>query len=387
MHTIYDSRGRWKIGFLIIALIIAISSIVISNRFVSVLAEEERNKMEIWAEATRELSVGLAGEDQTLILSVIQGNKTIPVIVLDDSSKVLWNVNVNLPSKNAEDYLRKKAARLKLANKVIDIDLGDGSHQYLYYDDSVILKQLAYYPYILLFIISLFIILAYWVLNSTKRAEQNQVWVGLSKETAHQLGTPISSLMAWIELLRASDGVDPSLLFDMEKDVQRLLTITDRFSKIGSHPKPLPSDLNMEIDQSVAYMRKRISNKVLVTCNYGDIDQPVLLSSSLFAWVIENLIKNAIDAMDGQGRITISTYTANSGVAIEIKDTGRGIQRYKYKTIFNPGYTTKKRGWGLGLTLVKRIIEEYHGGKIYVKESSINGGTTFRIELRKAEGV
>lgn len=387
MHNIYDSRGRWKIGFLIIALIIAFSSIVISNRFVSVLAEEERNKMEIWAEATRELSVGLAGEDQTLILSVIQGNKTIPVIVLDDSSKVLWNVNVDLPSKNADDFLIKKAARLKLANKVIDIDLGDGSHQYLYYDDSVILKQLAYYPYILLFIISLFILLAYWVLNSTKRAEQNQVWVGLSKETAHQLGTPISSLMAWIELLRASDGVDPSLLFDMEKDVQRLLTITDRFSKIGSHPKPLPSDLNMEIDQSVAYMRKRISNKVLVTCIYGDIDQPVLLSSSLFAWVIENLIKNAIDAMNGQGRITISTYSVNSGVAIEIKDTGRGIPRYKYKTIFNPGYTTKKRGWGLGLTLVKRIIEEYHGGKIYVKESSINGGTTFRIELRKAEGV
>lgn len=387
MHTIYDSRGRWKIGFLIIALIIAFSSIVISNRFVSVLAEEERNKMEIWAEATRELSVGLAGEDQTLILSVIQGNKTIPVIVLDDSSKVLWNVNVDVPSKNVDDYLQKKAARLKLANKVIDIDLGDGSHQYLYYDDSVILKQLAYYPYILLFIISLFILLAYWVLNSTKRAEQNQVWVGLSKETAHQLGTPISSLMAWIELLRASDGVDTSLLFDMEKDVQRLLTITDRFSKIGSHPKPLPSDLNMEIDQSVAYMRKRISNKVVVTCHYGDIDQPVLLSSSLFAWVIENLIKNAIDAMDGQGSITISTYSINSGVAIEIKDTGRGIPRYKYKTIFNPGYTTKKRGWGLGLTLVKRIIEEYHGGKIYVKESSVNAGTTFRIELRKAEGV
>ena len=387
MHNIYDSRGRWKIGFLIIALIIAFSSIVISNRFVSVLAEEERNKMEIWAEATRELSVGLAGEDQTLILSVIQGNKTIPVIVLDDSSKVLWNVNVDLPAQNQEQFLKMRAAKLKLAEKVIDIDLGDGSHQYLYYDDSVILKQLAYYPYILLFIISLFIILAYWVLNSTKRAEQNQVWVGLSKETAHQLGTPISSLMAWIELLRASDGVDPSLLFDMEKDVQRLLTITDRFSKIGSHPKPLPSDLNMEIDQSVAYMRKRISNKVLVTCIYGDIDQPVLLSSSLFAWVIENLIKNAIDAMNGQGCITISTYSVNSGVAIEIKDTGRGIPRYKYKTIFNPGYTTKKRGWGLGLTLVKRIIEEYHGGKIYVKESSINGGTTFRIELRKAEGV
>lgn len=385
MHTIYDSRGRWKIGFLVIALIIAFSSIVISNRFVSVLADEERNKMEIWAEATRELSVGLAGEDQTLILSVIQGNKTIPVIVLDDSSKVLWNVNVDVPSKKAEDFLQKKAARLKLANKVIDIDLGDGSHQYLYYDDSVILKQLAYYPYILLFIIFLFIFLAYWVLNSTKRAEQNQVWVGLSKETAHQLGTPISSLMAWIELLRASEGVDPSLLFDMEKDVQRLLTITDRFSKIGSHPKPLPSDLNMEIEQSVTYMRKRISNKVVVTCHYGEIDQPVLLSSSLFAWVIENLIKNAIDAMDGQGNITISTFSVHSGIVIEIKDTGRGIPRYKYKTIFNPGYTTKKRGWGLGLTLVKRIIEEYHGGKIYVKESNVNAGTTFRIELRKAE--
>ncbi|HEY5570353.1 MAG TPA: HAMP domain-containing sensor histidine kinase [Bacteroidales bacterium] len=387
MHNIYDSRGRWKISFLIIALIIALSSIVVSNRFVSVLADEERNKMEIWAEATRELSVGLAGDDQTLILSVIQGNKTIPVIVLDDSSNVLWNVNVNLPKENQEQFLKMRAAKLKLAEKVIDIDLGDGSHQYLYYDDSVILKQLAYYPYILLFIISLFIILAYWVLNSTKRAEQNQVWVGLSKETAHQLGTPISSLMAWIELLRTSDGVDPSLLYDMEKDVQRLLTITDRFSKIGSHPKPLPSDLNMEIDQSVSYMRKRISNKVLLTCNYGEIDQPVLLSSSLFAWVIENLIKNAIDAMGGQGCISISTHSIHSGVAIEIKDTGRGIPRYKYKTIFNPGYTTKKRGWGLGLTLVKRIVEEYHGGKIYVKESGLNTGTTFRIELRNAEGA
>ncbi len=387
MQTIYDSRGRWKIGFLLVALVIALSSIVISNRFVSVLAAEERNKMEIWAEATRELSVGLAGEDQTLILSVIQGNKTIPVIVLDDSSKVLWNVNFNLPAGKEDEFLKKKADQLKLTDKVIDIDLGEGSHQYLYYDDSVILKQLAYYPYILLFIISLFIFLAYWVLNSTKRAEQNQVWVGLSKETAHQLGTPISSLMAWIELLRTAKGVDPSLVYDMEKDVQRLLTITDRFSKIGSHPKPLPSDLNMEIELSVSYMRKRISNKVLLVSDYGEIDRPVLLSSSLFAWVIENLIKNAIDAMGGQGCITISTHSIHSGVAIEVKDTGRGIPRYKYKTIFNPGYTTKQRGWGLGLTLVKRIVEEYHGGRIYVKESGLNTGTTFRIELRKVEGV
>lgn len=382
-YDIYDNREKWKVIFVFIAFSIALLSIFISNHFVKLLSKEEYNKMEVWAEATRQLAVASESEDQTLVLSVLQSNKTIPVIVVDDSMTILWHANIKLPGDVSEESLLAKLEDFKRTDNLITIDLGDGQHQYLYYDESVILKLLGFYPYILLLIISLFAILVYFVLNTTKKSEQNRVWVGLSKETAHQLGTPISSLMAWIELLKSMDNIDQTLIQDMDKDVVRLQTIAERFSKIGSRPKPEPFDLNEELTLALAYMKKRISSKIELKEEFGTLPHLVLLNTSLFAWVVENLCKNAIDAMEGKGTITVRTSMKNENWAIvDITDTGKGILKSKYKTIFRPGYTSKKRGWGLGLTLVKRIVEEYHGGKIYVKESILNVGTTFRIELR-----
>lgn len=383
MYDIYSNREKWKIAFLSIAFFIAIISVYVSNHFVNVLSTEEHRKMEIWAEAIRQLAVSSEDADQTLVLSVLQGNKTIPVVVIDEQSNVLWHANIKLPKDGSEDILLEKVERFKQGDHVIAIELANGQFQYLYYDESVILKLLGYYPYALLLVISLFVCLAFTILNTSKRSEQNRVWVGLSKETAHQLGTPISSLMAWVELLKTMDGVDRELLFDMDKDIQRLQLIADRFSKIGSNPSPQPADLNEVLETSLAYMRKRVSGKVQIKEQFIPMKYPVLLCDSLFAWVIENLCKNAIDAMEGQGTIVVSTSQKSEGwVIVDVSDTGKGIPRSKLKTVFRPGYTTKQRGWGLGLALVKRIIVEYHGGKIYVKESNVNTGTVFRIELR-----
>ena len=258
----------------------------------------------------------------------------------------------------------------------------DGTYQYLYYDDSTILKRLLIYPYAQLSVVFVFILLAFLALASTKKAEQNKVWVGLSKETAHQLGTPISSLIAWVEYLKTKE-IDPFLLTEMEKDVKRLEIIAERFSKIGSNPDPVPVDVNHSIESALEYMQTRISSKVKIQTSLVDHPVLVLMSDSLFAWVIENLLKNAVDAMEGQGSITLQVEETHKQVRIDISDTGKGIPKSKFKTVFNPGYTTKKRGWGLGLSLVKRIIESYHGGKIYVKSSELGKGTTFRIELQK----
>ena len=258
----------------------------------------------------------------------------------------------------------------------------DGTFQYLYYDDSTNLKRLLVYPYAQLSVMAVFILIAFLALASTKKAEQNKVWVGLSKETAHQLGTPISSLIAWIEYLKTKD-VDAYLLGEMDKDVKRLETIAERFSKIGSNPDPVPVNICDSIRSALDYMGTRISSKVHIHLELPEHPVLVLMNGSLFAWVIENLTKNAVDAMEGQGKITYTLEEKGDKVRIDVTDTGRGILKSKFKTVFNPGYTTKKRGWGLGLSLVKRIVESYHGGKIYVRWSEMGKGTTFRIELRK----
>lgn len=385
MNSIYDSRQRLKYVFIIGAVVIAIASVFVSDLLIKDLAREERQKIEVWAEATRVVTSEDPSLNMKLILQIIQGNTSIPVMLCNEQDSVMNYKNIELPEKNVEEFLYQKAQELKKKNQPIPIDMEDGTFQYLYYDDSINLKRLLIYPYAQLSVMAVFILIAFLALTSTKRAEQNKVWVGLSKETAHQLGTPISSLIAWVEYLKMKE-VDPSLLEEMEKDVKRLETIADRFSKIGSQPEPVPLDIRDSIRAALNYMETRISSKVKITVEAPEEPVMVLMNDSLFAWVVENLCKNAVDAMGGQGDICFHIEEKAKKVYIDVSDTGKGILKSKFKTVFNPGYTTKKRGWGLGLSLVKRIIESYHGGKIYVKNSEIGKGTTFRIELNRHKG-
>jgi len=385
MSSIYDSRQRLKYLFILIATLIAIVSVFVSDKLVKSLAQEERQKVEIWAEAQRMIATETNGSNMALILKILESNTTIPVLWCNEKDSVIAEKNIDLPEKDSDLFLKNKVRELKSKNPPILIDMQDGTFQYLYYDDSIILKRLLIYPYAQLTVVFIFILIAFLALASTKKAEQNKVWVGLSKETAHQLGTPISSLIAWVEYLRTKE-IDPSLLGEMEKDVKRLEMIAERFSKIGSNPDPTSVNISNSIRTALNYMETRISAKVKIYTHLPDNPVLVLMNDSLFAWVIENLTKNAVDAMEGQGEITFQVEERDKTVRIDITDSGKGIPKSKYKTVFNPGYTTKKRGWGLGLSLVKRIIESYHGGKIFVKNSEVGKGTTFRIELRKYRG-
>ena len=383
MNSIYDSRQRWKLAFIFVAILIAIASGVVSDLLIKDLAQEERQKMEIWSEATRVMTSENPSLNMNLILRIIQGNTSIPVILCDETDSVVSYNNIEIPEKkDVGEFMTHKVRELKAKNPPIVIDMEDGTFQYLYYDDSINLKRLLIYPYAQLSVVFVFILIAFLALISTKKAEQNKVWVGLSKETAHQLGTPISSLIAWVEYLRTKE-LDPVLLAEMDKDVKRLQTIAERFSKIGSDPDPVPTDILESIRTALGYMQTRISSKVKIHTHLPEKPIWVLMNDSLFAWVIENLIKNAVDAMEGQGEITLRVEEKDKSVWIDLTDTGRGIPKSKYKTVFNPGYTTKARGWGLGLSLVKRIIESLQDGKIFVKSSEIGKGTTFRIKLRK----
>lgn len=382
MQNIYDARQKGKLIFLLISVLLIGGVLYVSNDLVEDLSIEERKKMEIWAEATRELASDKTEMSMELILKVIQSNTSIPAIIVDDTGEINQYLNLNLPETDTEKYLQEKLEQLKSKSNLIEINLGDEEKQYLYYDDSILLKRLSLYPYVQLGVMVLFVLIVYFALISTKKAEQNKVWVGLSKETAHQLGTPISSLMAWMDLLESS-GVDSSLLSDMNKDVNRLSVITERFSKIGSKPEMELIYVNEVLENATEYMRRRVSDKVLITTHLPSDAEGAMVCLSLFEWVIENLCKNAVDAMNGEGRIDVYMTSEKQQIYIDIKDTGKGIARKNFKTVFNPGYTTKKRGWGLGLTLAKRIIEDYHAGRIYVKDSEVGKGTTFRIELKR----
>ena len=396
----YDARRIWKVAIFIVALLLVASFLAISNKLVKDLARQERERMEIWADATKQLASSSTGEGGmpesqiNFLLSIIERNHTIPVLLTDASDEILLHRNFRLPepidsaspwvtSEENMQYLRGKLQRMKRSENIIPIVIDKNTTQYLYYEDSTVLHRLAYFPYIELVVMLIFIAVVYFALISVKKAEQNKVWVGLSKETAHQLGTPISSLMAWTQMLDTL-GVDADIVRDMDKDVHRLSVIADRFSKIGSKPEMELAFINESVISSLEYMRTRISKRVMLTINTTDeSNSGVMLCQSLFEWVMENLTKNAVDAMQGEGSLTITVTDGGEMAVIDVKDSGKGIPRKNFKTVFNPGYTTKKRGWGLGLTLVKRIIEEYHGGKIYVKESEIGHGTTFRIELPK----
>jgi len=366
------------------ALIIAIASLLVSHYLVNDLSSEERKKMEVWAQALHSFNEADGTTDLSLVLSVMEGNTTIPVIVLDKDGHVADYRNINIKADNAADtiaFVERLGQRMKAADRYIKIQIGDTQdYQLVCYDDSVMLKRLAAWPYVQLGIVLIFVVVAIFALLSSKRAEQNKVWVGLSKETAHQLGTPISSLMAWTEMLKESYP-DDELLPEMDKDVKRLERIAERFSKIGSVPEPVDASMNEVLCHVIEYMNRRTSQKVEILSKMPEEDVIVKMNASLFEWVIENLCKNAVDAMEGKGTIILSLWKEGKRVVIEVQDTGKGIKKKDVKNVFTPGFTTKKRGWGLGLSLAKRIVEEYHHGHIFVKSSEIGKGTTFRIEM------
>lgn len=381
MNKSYPNNQILKFSFIAVAMIIVVVSTFFTNRLARALSVEERKKIETLAEATKQLISATPKTDLNFILKILSDNTTIPIILVDENGTIYEHRNLDTPKTNTEEFLNKKVALFKSKNKPVTINFADGTKQFILYDDSTLLKQLYVFPYVQFGVIIVFILISYFAFSSTKRAEQDRVWVGLSKETAHQLGTPISSLLAWTELLKSRYG-DQKLISDMEKDVNRLKVIADRFSKVGSKPSLKPVQLYNTLENAINYIRNRTSNKVAINLKFS-MDETIetLLNVPLFEWVIENLCKNAIDAMNGSGRIDVSVNKTDSEITIDIKDTGKGMERKMYKTVFSPGFTTKERGWGLGLSLAKRIIEEYHQGKIFVKQSEIGIGTTFRIIL------
>ena len=403
MASIYEKQRIGKLIFLGVSAAAIIAFLIISSNLVKDLAKQERERMNIWAHATEKLAQAESDADIDFLLSIISQNNTIPVLVTDSLYNITEARNFELPEKPAEgesafvsltprnrEYLTsrlRKAVGTRSFSQLsgtdphfIEVEVYPTVYLYIYYEDSILLKRLSYYPYVQLAVMIILALIIYSALIYTKRAEQNRVWVGLSKETAHQLGTPISSLMAWTQLLELY-GADKEAVAEIDKDVKRLSVIADRFSKIGSVPELSLEYLNDAIERSLDYMRGRVSGKVEINMHFDENDHGVMLSLPLFEWVMENLTKNAVDAMEGAGKIDIYTGVEKDKVYVEVKDTGKGIARKNFKNVFNPGYTTKKRGWGLGLTLVKRIIEEYHGGRIFVKKSEPGKGTTFRIEF------
>ena len=399
----YSSGRKFRYFFIITAAIIAIASVWATNILVNELKEEEHKKIKIWANSVALLANQALSEDLSNIdlleneyiadllnnydghlLNIIESNTNTPAITVSMVNDCIQGITTsnNLGLNYPEDsvLIQNKIKAFEKKHEPITIQM-ENAAQYVYYDDSTVLKQLRLFPFVQLTVVAIFIIISFLALNSAQRAEQNRVWVGLSKETAHQLGTPISSLMAWVEYFKTKD-VDSKLLNEMDKDVQRLKIIAERFSKIGSQAELEYIDLATAIENAIEYMGKRISYKVAITTELPDESVNILMNESLFGWTLENLIKNGVDAMDGQGEIKIHAFRKDNKVIMDISDTGKGIPKSKFDAIFNPGYTTKKRGWGLGLSLVKRIIESYQKGKIYVLKSELGKGTTFRIELK-----
>ncbi len=383
-----DKISRLKIIFVLTAIFIAVGSLFVSKVLTDNLKREERGRMQVWAEAMKSLSKADENTDLSLVLKVINENDYIPVALLDSHGNVTDFRNVSLHAANHADSLReaRQLAEGWIADgHVIKVSIDDASHNYINvcYDESLILKRLTIFPFVQLAVVLIFVALAVFALLASKRAEQNMVWAGLSKETAHQLGTPISSLMAWVEVLK-EEYPDDNLIPELDKDVSRLRLISDRFSKIGSKPELALTNLSDVLAHVVDYIDRRTSHSVVIRCQLPDYEIMVNINAALFEWVIENLCKNAVDAMNGgPGTIVITVADTERKVVIDVADTGKGISKKNIKNVFRPGFTTKKRGWGLGLSLAKRIIEEYHKGRIFVKSSEVGAGTTFQIELRK----
>lgn len=378
--SVYDKKETLKYILVFIAIIIVVVFYALSQRLTSVIEAEEKYKVELWAEATREISLIDINTDITFLQKVIGGNTTIPVILADTSYNVLSYRNLPLQDYSPED-LKLLAKDFALKNNPIVIDMPSGDRQYICYDDSFLLKALTYVPIIMLMVLVVFLICVVVLILTIKQSEQNRLWVGLFKETAHQLGTPTSSLMAWTEILKSKYPND-ELIPELDKDTMRLKTIVERFSQIGSKAELEVANVSEVVSEVVNYMRNRISRQVEIQTNIPN-EAFAMLNISLFEWVVENLCKNAVDAMEGRGNLTVELTETPSLVVIDITDTGKGISKSNISKVFNMGFTTKKRGWGLGLSLSRRIICEYHKGKIYVKHSQVDKGTTFTIEIKK----
>lgn len=382
--NIYTRKQRWKIALLAAAIGIGITSLWYTNRLVEKLSEQEKKNVELWASAVKQLSeLEVEAGDVSFALEVLRSNNTIPMILTDAHGNINSFRNLDSIKSLDENWLKAEIEEMKTEQEPIQIVFGKQSEKnYVYYRDSFLIKQLRYYPFFQLAVISLFLLVSYLAFSSSRNAEQNQVWVGMAKETAHQLGTPLSSLMAWVDYLKAQGYTGP--VEEIEKDVARLNTITERFSKIGSSPSLKKENVNDVVQTSINYISPRTSSKVTFhITNPASHDVYAPMNIPLFEWVLENIFKNAVDAMSGEGSITVSITDQQQFVYIDICDTGKGIPKTRYKTVFKPGFTSKSRGWGLGLSLSKRIVEEYHGGRIFVKSSEVNKGTTFRIVLPK----
>jgi signal transduction histidine kinase len=382
--NIYTQKQRWKILLLLTALLIGSASLWYTNRLVKNLADEERKKIQLWAEATRKLGdVSDINADLSFPLQVISGNNTIPVILTDSQGVMITYRNLDSLKMLSKEYAQEQIASMRSSHEPIEVSLTQGNKNFILYKDSIVLVKLRYYPYFQLSVIALFLLVSYLAFSASRKAEQNQVWVGMAKETAHQLGTPLSSLIAWLEILKMK-GISDEYSTEIQKDLQRLQTITDRFSKIGSAPSLQKENVYEVLEHSVNYIKSRTSDKIIFAMqNNSKAEVFAPLNVPLFEWVIENVLKNAIDAMTGEGKINITVTDQQQFAYIDIADSGKGVSKSAFKNIFKPGYTTKNRGWGLGLSLSKRIIEEYHEGQIFVKSSELNKGTTFRIVLKK----
>ena len=368
---------------MVVALMIGAASLYYTNKLVKEISTEEKKKVELWANGTRQLAnINQDMGDISFVFEVIKNNTTVPVILTNEKDEIISYRNLDSLKATNPEYLKDQLKKMREQRPPISIALLNGEKNYIFYKDSMLLMQLRWYPFFQLAVIALFLFVSYLAFNSSRNAEQNQVWIGMAKETAHQLGTPISSLMAWIELLKLKEA-EKEYHSEIEKDLERLQTIADRFSKIGSAPKLKESNLLSVLENAIDYIKKRTSEKVKfhISSSLEESSLEVPLNIPLFEWVIENIFKNAIDAMNGEGEITVAVSNHKDMIWIDISDTGKGIPKSKFKTIFKPGFTTKSRGWGLGLTLVKRIVEDYHAGQIFVKQSEINKGTTFRIVL------
>lgn len=382
--NIYRNKNLWKLVLLLIAVAIGLFSLLYTQNLVKKLKAEERRKVELWAKATRLIiNASDSSRDLDFLSSISQENTTVPVILTDGNDSIISAKNFDPSKINDVRYLKNRLARMKEKTKPIIIDFGDGYINRIYYRDSIILIKLIYYPYVQLSVIILFILVSYLAFFSSRKAEQNQVWVGMSKETAHQLGTPTSSLAGWIEILQMKYP-ELSVTEEMARDVTRLEKVTERFSKIGSRPDLTNEEIATIISQTVEYLKSRTSSKINFTVeNDSASELKIPLNAALFSWVVENVCRNAVDATGGDGNISLKISETEDYAVIDILDDGKGIPKSSQKKIFRPGYTTKERGWGLGLSLAKRIIEEYHNGKIFVKYSEPGRGTCFRIMMRK----
>ena len=391
--NLYDNKNTVKLIIVGFAFTIGLASIIYTNGLVKQLAQREAQQITLLSKAQQLVSVTTGEAQSFLFEDIIEKNTTVPVILVNEEGKIIDNRNIKIPPKFNEEQeealLRKELKIMRSQHQPLPVQITEDWTQYIYYKNSSLITQLQYYPIIQMLAISLLGLLAYIIFSVSRRSEQNRVWVGLAKETAHQLGTPISALMAWVEYFRTDPEFDQDIADEMDKDIRRLEMITARFSNIGSEPTMKVADVGNIAEGIVSYLQKRVSSKVSIRVipRFGQ-DLSAMVNIPLFEWVIENLCKNAVDAMSGSGKIEIYIKNANDNtkVILDVNDTGKGIAPSKIKTVFKPGYTTKKRGWGLGLTLVKRIVEEYHKGFIHVRKSEVGVGTSFRIIIPKSQG-